>query len=314
MERNDIDKLRALPIEGVAGRLGMKVVKHKALCPFHPDRHPSLSFHVGRNTYKCFVCDARGGNSIDLVMNVTGKSFGEACRWLADEHNVILTEWKPPEKPRKDYPPDVEYLETLVRHPTLNDEARRFLFTERRIHPAVVRWAGITSITQPAPCWRYGKPYYEAPALLIPYHDGHGRLVNVQSRYLGTDRDVPRFRFASRTPCRMYGLPVLGRLAPDEGLWISEGVTDCLALLSSGRKAIGIASATTLKPEDVELMARLKQQKGTVFHICPDRDEAGERLYRQLLRAADDIGATLIRHELPHGCKDFGQWWAGQRN
>ena len=41
-------------------------------------------------------------------------------------------------------------------------------------------------------------------------------------------------------------------------------------------------------------------------------DEAGERLYRQLLNAANEIGACLIRDELPEGCKDFGQWWASQ--
>ena len=135
MERYEIDKLRALPIEGVADRLGLKVKKHKALCPFHADSHPSLSFHVGHNTYKCFVCDAHGG-PIDLAMKLTGKSFIEACKWLADEHNVILTEWKPAEKPKKEFPPDVEYLNRLVQHPVLNTEAREFLFRDPKEHEA----------------------------------------------------------------------------------------------------------------------------------------------------------------------------------
>ena len=311
MERFDIEKLRALPIEGVAERLGLAVKKHKALCPFHPDSHPSLSFYAKRNMYKCFVCDAHGG-PIDLTMKVTGKSFVEACRWLADEHNVILTEWKPVEKFWKEYPPDVEYLSRLVQHPLLTAEARDFLFRERRIHPAVVRWLGISSISKPAPCWRHGKPYYDAPSLLFPYRDRSGRLMNVQSRYLGKKEGVPRFRFASHSECRVYGLPVFERLKTGEGLWLSEGVTDCLALLSSGRKAIAIPGATLLKPEDVKLLATLKSEKRTVFHIFPDRDEPGERLYRQLLTAINSIGACLIRDELPDGCKDFGQWWASQ--
>ncbi|MBR4922648.1 MAG: hypothetical protein IKY99_03380, partial [Bacteroidaceae bacterium] len=70
MERFDIEKLRALPIEGVAERLGLAVKKHKALCPFHADSHPSLSFYTKRNMYKCFVCDAHGG-PIDLTMKIT---------------------------------------------------------------------------------------------------------------------------------------------------------------------------------------------------------------------------------------------------
>ena len=309
MDKFDLDKIRALPIEGVADRLGLKVKKHKALCPFHADSHPSLSFHVGHNTYKCFVCDAHGG-PIDLTMKLTEKPFIEACKWLADEHNVILTEWKPAEKPKKEFPPDVEYLNRLVQHPVLNTEAREFLFRERRIHPSVVRWLGITSISVATPCWRHGKPYYDAPSLLFPYRDRNGRLMNVQSRYLGREAGIPRFRFPSRSECRIYGLPVVERLKTGEGLWLSEGVTDCLALLSSGRKAIAIPGATLLKPEDVKLLASLREEKKTVFHIYPDKDEAGERLYRQLLQAANENGACLIRDELPEGYKDFGQWWA----
>lgn len=309
MERFELEKLRALPIEGVAGRLGLTVKKHKALCPFHADSHPSLSFHVKRNTYKCFVCDAHGG-PITLVMEMTGKTFPEACRWLADEHNVILTEWQPAEKPKKEFPPDVEYLGSLVKHPVLNAEAREFLFRKRRIHPAVVQWLGITSISEPTPCWRHGKPYYDAPSLLFPYRDRTGRLMNVQSRYLGHQAGVPRFRFPSRSQCRIFGLPVVERLGTGEGLWLSEGVTDCLALLSSGRKAIAIPGATLLKPEDVQLLGNLRTEKKTTFHIFPDKDEAGERLYHRLLQAANDIGACLIRDDLPDGFKDFGQWWA----
>ena len=89
MDRIQLQKLRDLPIEGVAERLGLRVVRHKALCPFHDDHHASLSFKVSKNTWRCFVCGASGG-TIDLVMRYLNMSFLEACRWLADEHNVIL--------------------------------------------------------------------------------------------------------------------------------------------------------------------------------------------------------------------------------
>ena len=42
MEKYEIQKLRDLPIEGVAEQLGMVVKRHKALCPFHDDHHASL--------------------------------------------------------------------------------------------------------------------------------------------------------------------------------------------------------------------------------------------------------------------------------
>lgn len=90
LDRFDIQKLQALPIEEVASALGLQVSHHKALCPFHADKHPSLTFHRGRNRYRCFVCDARGG-TIDLVMRYLNKNFLEACRWLSEEHSVVIT-------------------------------------------------------------------------------------------------------------------------------------------------------------------------------------------------------------------------------
>lgn len=104
MDHFEITRLRQLPIEGVAQRIGLHVSRHKSLCPFHDDHHASLSFNTRSNTYRCFACDAHGG-TIDLVMRHLGKSFPDACRWLADSHNVILTEWKPATQAAQSQPP-----------------------------------------------------------------------------------------------------------------------------------------------------------------------------------------------------------------
>ena len=48
MDRFELQKLRDLPIEGVAERLGLRVMRHKCLCPFHDDHHASLSFKVSK--------------------------------------------------------------------------------------------------------------------------------------------------------------------------------------------------------------------------------------------------------------------------
>lgn len=308
MEKFEIDKLRSLPIETVAERLGLKVTKHKSLCPYHPDSHPSLSFK--NNGFRCFVCGAHGG-VIDLAMHVLGKSFIDTCEWLANEHNVILTEWQPAHKPKKEYPPDVRYLSRLVEHPFLNDDARRFLFDERHLNPKVIEWCGISSISQPTPCWRFGKHFYDAPSLLFPYKDINGNVQNVQSRYLGEDKSKPRFRFPSNSSIHIFNLPILRYLKPNEPLFISEGITDCLALLSSGHKAIAIPSATLLKPEDFQPLKELSSSLSSSLdlHIYPDNDDAGERLYQQLVSVATTIGSCLVRHQLPSGCKDFSDYY-----
>lgn len=310
IDRNDINRLANLPIEGVAERLGLRVSRHKAICPFHPDSHPSLTFNTARNRYRCFVCDAHGG-PIDLAMNMLNMKFGEACRWLADNNNVILSQREPAVKQTKPAPPpDLEWLSLLVSRPVLNDEAREFLLEQRRINPRVVEWTGISSISSPQPCWRYGKPFYDAPSLLIPYRDIDGRLLSVQSRYLSKAGDgKQRFKFPKGARCSVYNLPVLRLLKEGEPLFITEGVTDCLAMLSAGHKAIAIPSATLLTNDNKRLLKNLTERLATPFHMFPDRDEPGERLFQQL---DDMLGGVrhITRHELPEGCKDFGEMWS----
>ena len=293
MDRIELQKLRELPIEGVAERLGLRVTRHKSLCPFHDDHHASLSFSVSRNTYRCFVCGASGG-PIDLAMGLLKKDFLDACRWLADAHNVILTEYKPSETMREAKPFDASRYEQFFERPWLNDEARRFLFEERQLDARVVRWCRLTS-------WRDKQG---VPWLQIPYYDRDGKLIGVQNRNL-VKGATPRFRFPQGSQCNLYGLPVLHLLKPGEMLFITEGCSDCWAMLSAGHKAIAIPSATLLSKKDVELLGSLSLELGTSFHMWPDNDAPGERLFMQLKQ----VLPSLEHHQLPMGCKDYSEYY-----
>ena len=298
MERYELQKLRDLPIEGVAERLGLRVVRHKCLCPFHNDHTPSMSFKVNKNTFRCFVCGASGG-TIDLVMKYLNKDFVEACRWLADEHGVILEErgkWKEERDmsggTAKAF--DASRYERFFERPWLNDEARRFLYEERRIDPRVVRWCRLTS-------W---KDRQGVPWLQTPYYDREGRLVGVQNRNL-VKGATPRFRFPSGSQCSIYNLPVLQLLKPGDSLWITEGCSDCWAMLSAGHKAIAIPSATLLTHRDAQQLSVLSSQFSIEYHMFPDRDAPGERLFLQLQK----VLPSLVHHQLPPGCKDFSDYY-----
>lgn len=316
LSKFDIQELNDLNIEKVAKALGLTVCCHKSLCPFHDDSHPSLTFSTSRNRYRCYVCDARGG-SIDLVMSYGNLSFYEACLWLAKEFDVYLpeasgTNVKPKtvakpvkRKTPKAIPPiDTHYLEGLVAHPYLSPEAENFLFNQRHLDKRVVKWLGLSSISHPVPM--SGNPngsWFNAPSLLIPYRDMDGRLLSVQARYLGKEKDKPRFQFPKGSRCSIYNLPVLKLLRLGEPLFVTEGCSDCWSMLSAGHKAIAIPSATALKESD------LKPLEKRVVHIFPDNDKAGEGLYNRLLDASIHIGFTLVRHQLPATCKDFSDFY-----
>ena len=222
-------------------------------------------------------------------------------------------------------------------HPWLNEAACRFLFDERKIDGRVARWCRLSSWTD-----RKGVNW-----LQIPYFDREGRLVGIQNRNLDFHRksrptdsmdsektgksscptdftddtdskdskastgskadtdfkEAPRFRFPYGSQCGIYNLQVLKLLTPGERLFITEGCSDCWAMLSAGHKAIAIPSATLLKPEDRDVLAYIGETFGVEWHMFPDRDAPGERLFLQL----KEILPSLIHHQLPLGCKDFGE-------
>lgn len=331
MEKYEIQKLRELPIEKVAKEMGMKVEHHKALCPFHDDHHASLTFNKAKNSCRCYVCMRSSIGTIDLVMRYLGKDFPAACRWLAGEHQIQLEEDSSSgsssgssssgdNSGKSSF--DASRYARFFEHPWLNQAARRFLFEERKIDRRVVNWCRLTSWTD-----KKGINW-----LQIPYFNTDGRLIGIQNRNLDytkkksssgdgssegnvsseekspseeKEQDAPRFRFPYGARCSIYNLPVVKRLKPGERLFITEGCSDCWAMLSAGHKAIAIPSATLLKPEDKQLLTDIGRLYQVEFHMFPDQDVPGESLFMQLR----EMLPQLVHHQLPPGCKDFSEYY-----
>ena len=302
MNKIDLDEIRATPIEEVAENLGIGIVRHMALCPFHNDKHPSLHFDLKKNRYKCFACGA-SGNVIDLVMRYNNVGFMEAINWIGNKEVNTAKDNAYEKKESREEAVDIEYLEVLMKNVCINEDAARFLFDERRIDRRVVEWCGLTSVSSDTPCWRWGKAFYDAPSLLIPYRDVDGKLLTVQGRYLGKEKK-PRFKFPQGSQAGMYNKQVIATLKKGDELWITEGPSDCWAMMSAGRKAVAIPSATSLTTGDLRLLGD-GLQKGVSLHMAPDNDRPGMELFKTLKRHFPDLQG----HVLPDGVKDFGEMW-----
>jgi DNA primase len=63
----------------------------KAICPFHPDTNPSLSFNVQNGLFKCYGCDA-GGSIFDFYAKQNGidtrKDFKKILDGIARDFNI----------------------------------------------------------------------------------------------------------------------------------------------------------------------------------------------------------------------------------
>lgn len=303
----ELQRLRELPIERVASRLGLDVRQHRCLCPFHDDHTPSMTFSTTKNRFRCYVCGAHG-STIDLVMGVLFDKQGEAttaltdaCKWLSKDFGVLMASpyFCTPKSGTKTFDP--KRFACYFEQPKLSLDAKDFLFTKRHLHPSVVRYCRLNSYKD----W-----------LQIPYYDIHGNFMGIQSRYMGRDMSQPRFRFPRGNGCHIYNIQVLKMLRTAEDLYIAEGCSDCWALLSAGHKTMAIPSATLLDTEELKnalVKANLIENRNTL-HVYPDQDMAGESLYEKLHAVATDVGIPLVRHNLPSGCKDFSDFWISQQN
>lgn len=352
----DIQKLRELDILQVADLLGMGLRNKRALCIHHDDHHPSLAFNVKKNTCHCYSCGF-SADTIGLVRERLNLGFSEACRWLADHFDVYIGDEKYGNSARYTEKSadkklltasdrrmaslrahfaethvshghvapsavDVEFYQQMFRQMHLSESGQRFLFEERLLSPEALKVCQIVSTEQSVCMARVGRGVFDGPSLIFPYFDQEGRLVSVQSRYLGKPKsessfdmekvsidevkpddvkpkEIPRFKFAPGSHRMIYGLDRLKDYPPDEPLLITEGPSDCWTALTLGIHAIAIPSATLFDRRFQGLLA------GRNLHIFPDQDEAGLSLYFELKKALP----SLVYHQLPEGCKDLSEYY-----
>lgn len=333
IQKYDIQKLRELDILQVADLLGMGLRNKRALCIHHDDHHPSLAFNVRKNTCHCYSCGF-SADTIGLVRERLNLGFSEACRWLADHFDVYIAD-EHRDTHRKDvkkaitasdrrmaslrahfaethvshgHPSsayvaqasvDVEFYQQMFRQMHLSESGQRFLFEERLLSPEALKVCQIVSTEQSVCMARVGRGVFDGPSLIFPYFDQDGRLVSVQSRYLGKEKEISRFKFAPGSHRMIYGLDRLKDYPPDEPLLITEGPSDCWTALTLGFHAIAIPSATLFDRRFQGLLA------GRNLHIFPDQDEAGLSLYFELKKALP----SLVYHQLPEGCKDLSEYY-----
>ena len=115
-----LDRAKIEDVVGEFVTLRKAGVNMTGICPFHDDKHdgnfivrPSTIAEKNHgNTYRCFVCDAKGG-PVQFLMNAERMTFPDAIRWLGRKYCVevddVPVNWTPP--PPRPAPPPLPRLE-----------------------------------------------------------------------------------------------------------------------------------------------------------------------------------------------------------
>ncbi len=295
-------------VDFISEHLALKKVgrNYVGLCPFHAESKPSFTVSEEKQIFRCFGCGA-GGDLIGFYMRLTGLSFPEAVKELAQRYGVPLQ--VSPEESSQDLHRKELYrineraarffqrlLETseeaakardyLQERGLGKDTIRTFLLgyapQEGGALTSHLRLAGVDlKLAEEAGViiQREDGTFYDRfrGRLIFPIRDGAGRIVAFGGRVLGEGE--PKYLNSPETPVYHKGRILYGfheartyiREA-DQG-FVVEGYFDLLSLWEAGIRNVVASCGTALTKDHVKLLKRLTRQWFLVF----DADSAGEK-------------------------------------
>jgi len=312
--RDYVDRVRgAVPILGALKHYNVPVENGIALCPFHPDSHPSLSITPARGLFHCFGCHA-GGDVFAFVQKMDGSGFREAVAKLAGWAGI------PPYQPIFGDANSLEVERQIAEltdwvarfyHAQLTPSARAYVVEQRGLPPAfldtyVIGWANGRAaeavMTYCGPDWL---PIMEKAGLASSKRTGDGLAYRdhffdrVTFPILRDQRAIFLSGRAidGREPRYLHQKGVESPLVNEDALnsdWVLvvEGALDTYSFLAWELPVVGLQGG--LRPSAIGKLRRPR----TVY-TCLDPDRAGQE---STLKLAVALGLTKVKCiRLPDG-------------
>ena len=244
-------------------------------CPWHDDRHPSLSINLGSSQFKCFACD-KTGNYEDLCA-VLGEEPNQTIReFLYGGDNGVKTV---KDKQQRSIPEHV--VEEYVRD--LSPNMREILKMDRGLSDEVIDrfQLGFDKLTD---------------RITIPVRNEEGCVVNIRK---WNGKKVPKILSYKKGygEARLFPFDVLKDATE---VIIVEGELDTLKLISEDITTVtGTCGAETWKPE------WNAQFNGKRVVVAYDNDAAGirggEKVAKSLAESGVDVRIIVWNGTLPKG-------------
>lgn len=228
----------------------------------------------------------------------------------------------------KDILIDHELFEWVVNMGSICEGAKSFLFKERKYIESVVYKARIFSIEDKIifaneiienfgiersinsrlitrDSWGRFVSTLGEKCVVFPYTNKQGKIINLQSRkYIDCNKSF-RYIFLPSLPVHLFNIHNTLHFSLDQPLYIAEGVTDCLAMLSDGKNAVAIPGANSFNPDDISILQRHR------LIMYPDNDDAGGRIFNLL---NDKYALDVERRTVPDKFKDYCEFYINRHN
>lgn len=315
ISKNSIENLKN--IVDIADVVGSYIPLKKSganfvcVCPFHNDKHPSMSVSPSKGIYHCFSCKA-GGDAIKFVMEYEKLGYVEAIEKLASIYNVALEYTSSKNEPKI----DKKILENLNLHyKTLlykNPEALNYL-KSRSITDAIIEkwelgWAAGSQNTlnllqneniEPKEALEVGaikqneSGYYASfiNRITFPIYNHLGRLVGFGGRTISDNPakyiNSPQSQIFDKSKI-FYGYDkAKSEIYRSHSIVICEGYMDCIMLHAAGINNAVAVLGTALTQKHIPLI-----QRGDIkVTLSFDSDSAG-------INAAFKSARLLMEHQI----------------
>ncbi|MCG3472407.1 CHC2 zinc finger domain-containing protein [Xenorhabdus bovienii] len=319
----------AVPLVAVLEQQGRQVVKRGkdrlVLCPFHPEKTPSMVITPSKNLYHCFGCNA-GGSVLDWVMKTEGLSLRHGCERLR-----AMLGSNPAVEPLVDSSELIRdavgqqalllrvaefYHQTLLNAP----EAHQYLKKRRLDHPELVSHfklgfanrtlgyrlpekklkagAEIRTQLQAAGLLRESGHEHFSGSLVIPVIGLNGEVQEMYGRKI-TDR------LRAGTPLHLYlpgahgGVWNEAGLAGSASVILCESLIDAMSFWCAGFRNVTCSYGVHGFTEAHRVAFR--QHEIRQVHIAYDNDKAGNDAAARLAAELQLAGLDVWRVVFPEG-------------
>jgi DNA primase len=273
-----------------------------ARCPWHDDRHPSLTVSTTRNRVHCFVC-GKGTDAIGWLQDQQGMSFQEAVLELARRTGVSVANGDPEAQQRFEQ----EWRERRQLMAKRSEQRAQFhqallqQLDKSGVGADYLQARGITADT--ACIWQLG---FASGRLVIPLKDASGQTVGFCGR--ATGNQAPKYRNSTGDLLFQRNGLVFGLDQADESIrrdgtaLLVEGPLDVIQLHQAGFTNAVACLGTSVSALQLQLLQRQGMKH---LLVALDGDRAGqaatEKLLEQLQPQLVDGGLQASVVQLPDG-------------
>ena len=305
-------------------------INYIGICPFHPDRHPSMTVSPSRQTYKCFVC-GKGGDVIQFVQDHENMSFNEAVTWLANRAGISLPERvmsdeetarvKEREAQRIAMKGAAFFFEKHLPEAQLYLHDRGFSLDDKVLKDFRIGYAPAGNLAKKE---MLAAGFSEQKLLetdilkrseknftfdtfkdriMFPYFDIKGNINGYTGRWLTPQENTGKYVNTGDTPLFKKGTHLFGlyqartAIARYDCAYIVEGQFDAMSMHKFGVCNTVATSGTALTPEQIQLLGRFTHRVILVY----DADAAGLKASLANCEAFLSAGFQVSAVPLPEG-------------